>query len=93
VKVCQSPLRSKPPQKPASNQWEFLLPPKVTDEVEDGFETARQIAEQINLHPDHIRKLLSTLVARGKVEAKKFKVEWSRYPVTHYRKINHAETK
>ncbi len=93
MKVVASPLRKKLARKPASNQWKDLLPTNVPEEAEEGFETSAQIAEQINLHPDHVRKLLSALVAKGKVESRKFKVEWSIYPVTHYRKINRAEAK
>jgi len=88
VKVVTSPLRRKPtPAVPEFNQW------RLVDEVEEGFETANQVAAKVGRDVGHVARMLKKMLADGKVEMKAYRVSWAGTPIKHYRTINYVEAK
>lgn len=88
MKVVASPLRKKPtPEVPEFNQW------RLADEVEEGFETANQVAAKVGKDVCHVARTLKKMLADGKVEMKAYRVSWAGTPIKHYRTINYAEAK
>ena len=60
---------------------------EVADNVPEGWVTTREIAEAQGLSTSQVHKKLHVLLAKGKVETKRFRIKTSRgfYPVPHYR--------
>jgi predicted ArsR family transcriptional regulator len=71
-----------------SSDWDRFIP-RVSQEVEIGFETAQQIATQQGIDQNNVRRRLKKLVAVGEVEEKIFKV--GKNYATHYRIIKKHE--
>jgi hypothetical protein len=76
----------------SANQWADAIARSIankSDKIPEGFETAKQIAEQIGKKSTQTKLYIKDLLMQGKAEMKKFyiKTETATITVPHYRLI------